>query len=261
MSEYIRSYEGLGRQEYTRSYDGLGDQAYTRSYDGLGAQEYTRSYDGLGWLRSPGTTDQISGGVNICFREDEESFASQRGCRPKYGMGCRQPDGRVSRYPCCPSDQTKTVWECPSNWETSRPAASSGTASRDQVRQLQQTMMNAGCPMPRYGADGRWGSETANALQCYAAIVGWDSISRRFPWAAVRSGQPTPGGGAPAPANGGDQPAPVTQAGVFPFSMPGVLGEWWFWVAAVGIGGLGIAGYLQYKKNQEEEEFARIGGM
>jgi hypothetical protein len=123
-------------------------------------------------------------------------------------------------------------------------------------------MMNAGCPMPRYGADGRWGTETANALQCYAAIVGWDSVSRNYPWAAARAGRPTTGGGGSVATTGGEAAAPpITQAGVFPFAMPGVLGEWWFWVAALGIGGLGIAGYLQYKKNKEEEEFARIGGM
>jgi hypothetical protein len=252
MSEYIRSYEGLGRQ------------AYTRSYEGLGRQAYTRSYEGLGWLNSPGSTDQIAGGRNICFRSDEEGFASRRGCRPKYGMGCRRPDGTVSRYPCCPSDQTKTLWECPAEWETTPGApAGSMTASSAQVRELQQTMMNSGCQLPRFGADGRWGSETASALQCYAGLVGWASIARRFPWAAARVGQTTTrrNGGAVAVTNGNGAPVEIARAGVFPFELTGVMREWWFWAAIVGIGGLGIAGYLQMKKKQEEEEFARIGGL
>jgi hypothetical protein len=262
MSEYIRSYEGLGQQAYARSYEGLGQQAYTRSYEGLGRQGFTRSYDGLGWVNSPGSTDQISGGRNVCFRNDEEQFASSRGCRPAYGMGCRKPDGTVSRYPCCPSDRTKTLWECPAAWETT-PGAPAGTttASSSQVRQLQQTMLNAGCSLPRFGADGRWGSETASALQCYAGLVGWASISRRFPWAAARVGQrTTPSNGAVATTNGNGAPLDVARAGVLPFAMPGILGEWWFWIAALGIGGLGVAGYLQMKKKEEKEEYLYGGG-
>lgn len=241
---------------YTRSYEGLGQQAYTRSYDGLGKSPYVRQYDGLGWLNSPGAADQIAGGRNVCFRTDEQQFASNRGCRPAYGMGCRQADGRVSQYPCCPSDQTKTLWECPSDWETRTSGSGGRTAGRSEVRALQQAIQGGGCnPGP---IDGLWGPRTESGLRCYASQTSWANISRSFPWAAARMGQTTtPGSGG---GGGDDEPTSERQAGILPFPMPGVLGEWWFWIAALGIGGLGVAGALQLRKKKEEQEFTEIGG-
>jgi hypothetical protein len=37
-------------------------------------------------------------------------------------------------------------------------------------------------------------------------------------------------------------------------ALPGPLGEWWFWVASAGVVGLGVLGYTQLKKKDEDEE-------
>lgn len=257
MYEFTRTYQGLGRPLYTRSSGGLGRPLYARTYGGLGRSPFTRSPGGLGWLYSSGASDAFPDGRRVCFRTDEQSFAAQQGCRPVYGMGCRQPDGSVSQYPCCPEDSTKTLWECPYG----RPGSGSGAAplpsgtsdaTRDQVRALQTAIRNAGCDPGTI--DGIWGSRTQQGLQCYAGRVGWTSVARNYPWAAARvGGTPEVGkrnGGAAPELVAEEQGPEVARAGIFPFALPGVLNEWWFWIAAAGITGLGVAGYLQYKKSK-----------
>jgi hypothetical protein len=226
--------------------------------------EYDRPFSGLGWTYSSGTPDQFPTGRNVCFRSDEESFASAQGCRPAYGMGCRKPDGSVARYPCCPGDNNKTLWECPPG----RPGTSAGstplpegtsTASRAQVRELQRAInATSGCSAGT--VDGRWGPNTERGFRCYMNAVGAASVSRRFPWAAARAGGTPEVGknGAPTPSNGGavatTTPGEPTRAGLMPFTLPGPLGEWWFWLAAAGVVGLGVVGYTQLKKKDEEDE-------
>lgn len=218
---------------------------YNKTYDGLGA---------LGWLYSGGSASQISGGRNVCFRPSEDlNWASRQGCRPAYGMGCRMPNGSVSRYPCCPEDNSKVLWECPPGWGTSGGTAPGGgtSASRSQVTALQQAIQAAGCnPGP---IDGRWGPRTEAGLQCFVASAGIASVSRRFPWAMARIGTATTGGGGTSVQPREEDREEPEHAGGLPFRLPGPLGEWWFWVAAAGVVGLGVVGYTQLKKDEDEE--------
>lgn len=39
----------------------------------------------------------------------------------------------------------------------------------DDVKKLQQLLINKGCPLPLYGVDGIYGSETVSAVECFQA--------------------------------------------------------------------------------------------
>jgi hypothetical protein len=192
-------------------------------------------------------------------------------------MGCRQPDGSVSRYPCCTTTAGNAgfQWCCPSGWESGTLPAGSGGSNPTQIRALQQAILARGCTLPRYGADGAWGAETEAGARCLMERIGAASFSRQWPWAAARLGGAAPtldtgeggmpwsgkmeNGGVPAPTPG-SRPAPgtpaaaqPTQAGILPFSLPFPMSEWWFWAALAGVGGLSFVGYRYYQAKKEEE--------
>lgn len=118
-----------------------------------------------------------------------------------------------------------------------------------QVQALQQAMISAGCSLPRYGADGRWGTETTTALQCLVARQSWSAVLQQYPWIAQRvtvpdqavaSAKPTTGA-APVLVSLAPTVTPTTQtASIFPsFTIPG-LPSWATWVAA----GLGLVSII-----------------
>jgi hypothetical protein len=192
-------------------------------------------------------------------------------------MGCRQPDGSVSRFPCCTTTGGNAgfQWCCPSGWETGALPVGSGGSNRQQILALQQAILGRGCTLPNFGADGSWGPETERGALCLRERIGGASFSRTWPWAAARLGGAAPttdtgGGGMPWSGkmeNGGAvatttpgsrpapgyEPAPVREAGILPFDMPFPMGEWWFWATLAGVGGLGFVGYRYYQAKKDEE--------
>ena len=243
---------------------------------------YQRGMGALGWSPVAGrpSCSEAVGGSRVCFREAESSWASSRGCRPIYEMGCRQPDGTMSRYPCCNTTAGNPgfQWCCPSGWESGSLPAGSGGSNPTQIRALQQAILAQGCTLPRFGADGDWGSETEAGARCLRERIGGASFARQWPWAAARLGgaaptldtgeggmpwsgkmdtdvQPGAPGSRPAPGAGaGERQVQPSQAGIFPFDLPFPMSEWWFWVALAGVGGLSFVGYRYYQAKKAEEE-------
>ena len=60
------------------------------------------------------------------------------------------------------------------------------TPSNPQVTALQDAILAAGCQLPRYGADGKWGAETEAGVRCLAARQGWSSVAQNYPLVAQR---------------------------------------------------------------------------
>lgn len=111
------------------------------------------------------------------------------------------------------------------------------------VQALQRSIIAAGCPLARYGADGRWGSETEAGVRCLAQSHGWVSIVQQWPWISQRiqvpAGQagPTTTDVAKAPAA---QASEVQTASIGPsFDIFG-LPPWASWTVA----GLGLASII-----------------
>lgn len=115
--------------------------------------------------------------------------------------------------------------------------------SGTHVRTLQNAMIAAGCTLPRYGADGIWGSETQMAFtSCFAPRVGGlEAAYAQYPFARDLMGQTSTGGTARQPTGGatrtpsGTTPPPPIEAGFFSVSNP------WMWVV-ITVGFVGIAG-------------------
>lgn len=117
-----------------------------------------------------------------------------------------------------------------------------------QVQALQRTILSSGCTLPRYGADGRWGTETAAGLQCLAGQQGWSSLLQQYPWVAQRVTVPSQAVATAKPAatapvtitqstpTPGATTTSVQQASIFPsLTIPGVP-SWALWA----FGGLGL---------------------
>jgi hypothetical protein len=139
-----------------------------------------------------------------------------------------------------------------------------------RVQVLQQAILVAGCPLPRYGADGKWGAETKAGVECLSERYpgGMASITGKFPWIttlmARRIPTPTPTPAVtpiitPTPTPGA---APAALPDISPLPAAPIYDQWWFLpVVGVTIGVVGLVGYMQYKKGQEaelEEAFATI---
>lgn len=54
------------------------------------------------------------------------------------------------------------------------------------VQALQNSVLASGCVLPRYGADGRWGSETEAGVRCLAQRQSWNAVVSQYPWLAQR---------------------------------------------------------------------------
>ena len=54
------------------------------------------------------------------------------------------------------------------------------------VQAIQRAVLAGGCVLPRYGADGRWGSETEAGVRCLAQQQGWNTVMMQYPWLAQR---------------------------------------------------------------------------
>jgi len=54
------------------------------------------------------------------------------------------------------------------------------------VQRIQNSIIAAGCALPRYGADGRWGTETETGVRCLAQRQGWNTVMMQYPWLAQR---------------------------------------------------------------------------
>lgn len=54
------------------------------------------------------------------------------------------------------------------------------------VQAVQNAILAANCTLPRYGADGRWGSETEAGVRCLAQRQGWNTVMMQYPWLSQR---------------------------------------------------------------------------
>jgi len=151
-----------------------------------------------------------------------------------------------------------------------------------QVEALQRAITAAGCTLPQYGVDGRWGSETEAGVRCLAAQQSWQQVAQQFPLVAQR--MTVPSEAAPtqvaqqtqtteptsisskiaaavksvfSPMPTAPQPAQVQTAAMLPsIPMPSGLPSWVPW-AAGGFGLLGLivlGAYLTGRKEKELEE-------
>jgi hypothetical protein len=59
------------------------------------------------------------------------------------------------------------------------------------VQAVQNAVLAAGCILPRYGADGRWGTETESGVRCLAERQSWNTVISQYPWIAQRIQVPT----------------------------------------------------------------------
>ena len=66
----------------------------------------------------------------------------------------------------------------------------------DAVREMQQLLLAAGCTLPRYGADGHFGTETREAMKAYqtAHSLTPDGVCGPLTWKSLRSGASAPEG-------------------------------------------------------------------
>ncbi len=175
---------------------------------------------------------------NRCFfymdnMSADEAEASNAG--PEVDPSLQQATGAIAQY-------RDRVAEAATNIvRTLRPVD-------QQVQALQQTMISAGCSLPRYGADGRWGTETETGLQCLAGRQGWSTLLQQYPWVAQRVTVPTQAVASAKPTATAPiviSQAPVTTsttqtASIFPsLTIPG-LPSWATWVAA----GLGLVSII-----------------
>jgi hypothetical protein len=173
---------------------------------------------------------------NRCFfymdnMTTEEAQASNAG--PEVDPSLRRATGAVAQYRERVAQATENIVR------TLRP-------TDPQVQALQQTMISAGCSLPRYGADGRWGTETETALQCLVGRQGWTGVLQQYPWIAQRVTVPTQAVASAKPAGAASTivvsqaPAPagtsaVQTASILPaLTIPG-LPPWATWVVA-GVG-------------------------
>ena len=176
---------------------------------------------------------------NRCFfymdMTGEDAQASNAG--PEVDPSLRQAAGAVPAY------RERVAQAAESIVRTLRPVDS-------QVQALQQAMISAGCSLPRYGADGRWGTETSTALQCLVSRRGWPNVLQQYPWVAQRVTVPDQAVAAAKPAASTAPTIVVTQApaptatrtqtaSILPsLTIPG-LPSWATWVAA-GVGLISI---------------------
>lgn len=145
-----------------------------------------------------------------------------------------------------------------------------------QVEAVQNAVIAAGCTLPRYGVDGRWGDETEAGVRCLAARQSWQQVVQQFPTVAQRmtvpSGPPPvtttpttfPTGVAtvvkpsfsplPVPPSVAQQPPRVQTASMGPSIPTTGLPSWVPWAAA-GFGLLGIIVLGAYMTRKKEEEF------
>jgi len=262
--------------------------------------EYNRKQGGLGGMGSLGwsrnwevpMSDEVArdvsctgGGTMVCGRSDEQNFLVNQSCRPTvYGPNqldaCRTSAGNAGSLWCCPPGRPGTT-------TTPSSAVAQQAVSGDQIRALQNFIVQQGCSVGSTGADGVWGPNTRAGLTCAVQASSWANVAGRFPWistlVATPSGQERPastvfdpGTTAKTPEQAGVTTSPTTivtpgspdeqlpeqsqQAGFF-----GAL-PWWGWLGlAGGIGLLAVIGTALYQSGEEEEaeieqmELARLG--
>lgn len=63
--------------------------------------------------------------------------------------------------------------------------------SDSQVEAVQRAVIAAGCTLPQFGADGRWGNETEAGVRCLAAQQSWQQVVQQFPLVAQRMTVPS----------------------------------------------------------------------
>ena len=85
--------------------------------------------------------------------------------------------------------------------------------SGGNVLSLQRAILENGCQLPRFGADGRWGSETEAGVRWMVGSRGRQFVLQSWPWIEGRMSLPV------ATTHGSDEPVP-----------------WWFSWAAAGVG-------------------------
>ena len=124
------------------------------------------------------------------------------------------------------------------------------------VQAVQNAILAANCTLPRYGADGRWGSETEAGVQCLAQSRGWNTVMTQYPWLAQRMQVPAqqvaeadvpatakPNGGAVASVTqilpAVSTPQTTNTASIFPSFWITGLPAWAPW-AIVGVGFVSI---------------------
>jgi len=138
---------------------------------------------------------------NRCFfyldeMSGEEITASNAGPASEYDASILQrAAGTVAGYRQRVADAAENVVR------TLRPVDAN-------VQTLQRAVIEGGCALSRYGADGRWGSETETGVRCLAERQGWSSVLQRWPWVAQRFTVPS------------EQAVPSAVAAVTPMPKP-----------------------------------------
>lgn len=87
--------------------------------------------------------------------------------------------------------------------------------SGGNVLSLQKAILESDCQLPRFGADGEWGTETEAGVRCLVQNRGQHFVLQSWPWVESRMTFPT------AQQNGHQETEPV---------------PWWFSWAAAGVG-------------------------
>jgi hypothetical protein len=165
---------------------------------------------GLGWS-DIGLWDTIVGGgcssirsYRICaIPSSDAGIIAASGCGTP-GVTCTTASGNAGRQYCC-SQNPRTVGSSPSapsllstvgtadsaivqGYTSGKGAATTGVPSTAvttsdesaaNIRALQQHLIAQGCTLPRYGVDGRWGSETSRAVTCAGGV---SALSSMFPF-------------------------------------------------------------------------------
>lgn len=261
--------------EYNRKQGGLG---------GMGALGWTRSWE-VPMSREVANNVPCNGGSMICSGASEDhGFLVNQGCRPTvYGPNqldaCRTTGGAAGSLFCCPPGRPGTA-TTPSTTVAQQPV------SRDQIRSLQNFIVQQGCSVGSTGADGVWGPNTQAGLNCVVQRTSWVNVAGRFPWistlVATPSGQARPAGtvfdpGATAktPEQAGvSRPSAALPSGVPGEPLPDQVQQasmfgalpWWGWLGlAGGVGLIAVIATAVYKSSEEEEaeiermELAELG--
>jgi len=188
---------------------------YIKKRGALGAFEWS------GQNCSGGRGVTLGAGEKACVSPNDQSRAVSRGCTPT-----DTPSGQCGRGAteyCCPE--------------------------RSKVREQQQAIVAAGCQLPRYGADGLWGGETAQGAQCLIERDGWDAVSSRFNVVQELVQPPSNGGSTQGSSLVGSTRL-ITQHSY------GGLGGWGYvgFGAAMLVLGFAIAQMMKKDSGKEEED-------
>lgn len=201
-------------------------------------------------------------------------------CQASDGAPCSRED---IAYLCDINPESRRPSDCASYVAelADPPARRQVPTGRSDIRELQNWLVSIGCPLPTYGVDGRWGTETSNAVACAESQGQGAVIQSRFPFVSTMrvtpTGQPRPpdfafdpgiskktpeqvlAAGNPGGAGGSVVSSGSTQADIAADQeqRAGLVGAlpWWGWtlVAVGGVGVLAFAGFMLLGDDDEGE--------